>query len=119
MAKITLNYNEIQGRVVDILHKNGLTKYKLAQQIGVDKSSITRIFNGERGWGLDMLASIAVNFDVSLDYIVFGVETDNKKVSQLERELELARAYLTSLLTEKQNDKNRTTATVPNGATGD
>ncbi len=115
MAKITLNYNEIQGRVVDILHKNGLTKYKLAQQIGVDKSSITRIFNGERGWGLDMLASIAVNFDVSLEYLVFGVETDNKRIKELEQELNLARNYLTTLL----NDKNRTTATVPNGATGD
>lgn len=59
MAKIILNYDEITQRIVDILHTRDITKYKLAQEIGVDKSSITRIFNGERGWTLDILNSIS------------------------------------------------------------
>jgi len=66
-------------------------------------------------WKLEHTANIANHFGVSLDYIVFGVETDNKRIKELEQELNLARNYLTTLL----NDKNRTTATVPNGATGD
>jgi len=111
MAKIILNNPEITQRVVDIMQRNGLSKYGLAQKIGVERSAITRIFQGKQSWTLDIIYNIGIEFDVSFDYLLIG---DNK-VKELEQELNLARNYLTTLL----NDKNRTTATVPNGATGD
>ncbi len=112
MGKIFLNYDEIQSRVVDLMHTQGISKYKLAQIIGVDKSSITRIFNGERGWGLDMLSSISVNFNVPLDYLVFGkateeVETLKREIEQWKNTAKTFQKSLLELLKEKEYEEER------------
>lgn len=97
MAKININNSEITGRVVDIMQRNGLTKYALAQKINVERSAISRIFQGKQSWTLDIIYNIGVEFGVSFDYLLLGVN----RVGELEQELNLARNYLTKLLEEK------------------
>lgn len=58
------------------MHAHGINKNQFSIKIGVDRSTITRIFNGERGWSLDVLYNIAREFGLSLDYLVTGKQDD-------------------------------------------
>jgi len=104
---------DISGRVVVLIRDNGFRQADLCKEIEVPTTTLNGNINNKALWQIETLISIAKYFNVSLDYLILG--KDNKRIKELEQELNLARNYLTTLL----NDKKRTTATVPNGATGD
>ena len=76
MAKIILKHDEITQRIVDVMQQKNLTKYQLAKEIEVDRSSITRIFSGERGWSLEIINSISEVYGIDLAYLVQGKENN-------------------------------------------
>lgn len=105
MAKNILNNIEITGRIVDIMQRFEITKYALAQQIGIDRSALTKIFSGKQNWTLDILYNIATEFNVSLDYLVTGKEQNeelHKKIKSLEESSERLR---NNLLTQLEINK--------------
>lgn len=49
-------------------------------------------------WKLEHVANIAKYFDVSLDYLVFGID----RAGEIQKQLDLTRDYLTKILESKK-----------------
>ena len=71
---------EICERLAEIRSRSGLNKTDFARRIGVMYSTVLLWETGDVVPMLLPLARVAKEFDVSLDWIVFGKETDNEKV---------------------------------------
>ncbi len=71
-----INHNGISERVLQLLELKGISRYKLAEDIDVDDSSISKNINNKSTWGFKLLLRIAVYFDVSLDWLILGKEKD-------------------------------------------
>ncbi len=108
MAIITNNKLDLTGRIERLFNDRNV-KIVLSELNIPETTYYRSIKTGT--WKLEHVINIAKYFDVSIDWLVHGVNRE----AELERELSLNRKYIETLL----NDKNRTTATVPNGATGD
>lgn len=65
-------------RIHQIRKKNGYTQERLAEELNMDRSVLSRIEAGKYVCGVDFLARIAIFFDVSLDFLVFGKVQNNE-----------------------------------------
>ena len=65
-------------RIRQIRKKNGYTQERLAEELNMDRSVLSRIEAGKYVCGVDFLARIAIFFDVSLDFLVFGKVQNNE-----------------------------------------
>lgn len=67
-------YNAIEaGKRIQTLRKaKGLTQEQLSEELNISTVHLAKIETGSRGCSLDILISIAIYFEASLDYIVFG-----------------------------------------------
>ena len=93
-------------RIGDLLNKaraSGLTKTKLAEQVGVSPSTITRIVNGDTQTVNDeLLSKIAEVFGVSVDFLTGKTDFPDKKNYEI-GELGLTSAAAEALYTRKVN----------------
>lgn len=71
---------EICDRIAELRSKAGLNKTDFAKKIGVRYKTVLTWETGDVVPMLLPLARVAKEFDVSLDWLVFGKETDNEKV---------------------------------------
>lgn len=74
-------------RIRQLRSKNGYTQDKLAQILAIDRSLLSYIETGRRECSVDLLIRISECFEVSLDYIVFGVTSDSVNKSSVQDSL--------------------------------
>jgi len=69
-----MNYNpiEIGMRIQNLRRTRKLTQERLSEELHISSVYLSMLETGTRKASLDVLISIAVFFDASLDYLVFG-----------------------------------------------
>lgn len=75
-----MNYDmkESGKRIRRIRKQNGYTQEKLAEQLSIDRSVLSRIESGKYACSVDFLAQITSFFGVSMDFLVFGKVHDRE-----------------------------------------
>ena len=73
-------------RIRQIRKQNGYTQERLAEELNMDRSVLSRIEAGKYVCGVDFLAQIAIYFGISLDFLVFG-KVQNKEVEHLKESI--------------------------------
>jgi transcriptional regulator with XRE-family HTH domain len=70
------NYNIIETgkRIKKLREENYITQEQMAERLELSVEHYGRIELGKRGCSLNVLVCIAIEFDVSLDYLIFGKE---------------------------------------------
>ena len=71
--------------------KNGYTQERLAEELNMDRSVLSRIEAGKYVCGVDFLAQIAIFFEASLDFLVFGKVQNQESVRLKESITDLIR----------------------------
>jgi transcriptional regulator with XRE-family HTH domain len=74
MSTKILDYAKIGIRVRELRLQHDLTQLTFAKKIGVTRVEITKIETGKQKIYLKTLVRISQEFDVSLDWLVFGAE---------------------------------------------
>ena len=74
------NYNIEQSaaRIRDLRETRGYTQEQISSWLNVDRRHIARIENGTRGCSVEMFIRLAELYNVSLDYLILGKDTDAK-----------------------------------------
>lgn len=62
-------------RLKDLRMKEGITQDDLSEKIGITKNAYQKIERGANGAKIDTLVRLAEIFNISLDYIVCGKQT--------------------------------------------
>ncbi|MBP8994753.1 MAG: helix-turn-helix transcriptional regulator [Bacteroidales bacterium] len=74
MSTKILDYVKIGAKVRELRLQHDLTQLTFAKKIGVTRVEITKIETGKQKIYLKTLVRISQEFDVSLDWLVFGAE---------------------------------------------
>jgi len=69
------NSAEVSERVLNLLQVKNLTRYRLAQNIGITEQSISKNMSGKSNWGVESLLRISEYFNVSIEWLIYGKET--------------------------------------------
>ena len=75
---------EKSGKRIQQLRKNqSITLEELSEKLNITDRQLRRIEKGESGGPIDLLAEIAVMFNVSLDYLIMGrvLTTSDAKIA--------------------------------------
>lgn len=75
---------EKSGKRIQQLRKNqSITLEELSEKMNITDRQLRRIEKGESGGSIDLLAEIAVMFNVSLDYLIMGrvLTTSDAKIA--------------------------------------
>lgn len=72
-----LNYIEIGQRIKLKRKENNLTQEKLSEIIDVSPSYISEIERGTSICSLSTITNISTTLNTSLDYLIFGITTNN------------------------------------------
>ena len=75
---------EKSGKRIQQLRKNqSITLEELSEKLNITDRQLRRIEKGESGVSIDLLAEIAVMFNVSLDYLIMGrvLTTSDAKIA--------------------------------------
>ena len=75
---------EKSGKRIQQLRKNqSITLEELSEKLNITDRQLRRIEKGESGDSIDLLAEIAVMFNVSLDYLIMGrvLTTSDAKIA--------------------------------------
>lgn len=78
----------ITERINTLMEKNSVTGYRLCKNLKIPNGSYFNIKKGRQGWSLEYLHKIALYFNVSLDYLVFGDDketTDSNVIYKLHK----------------------------------
>lgn len=67
---------EFAERLRELLCERGETQKDLAEAIGVSRGCVTLYCNSMRTPNIEKLAKIAEHFDVDMDWLVFGKESE-------------------------------------------
>lgn len=72
------NYNieQTADRIRELRETRGYTQEQISVWLNVDRRHIARMENGTRGCSVDMFIRLAELYDVSLDYLILGKDTD-------------------------------------------
>ena len=68
----TYSHSDVTMRVYDLRIKNRLTQEALGAALGKDRSYVGQVESGKRHYREEVLADLALLFDVSTDYLIFG-----------------------------------------------
>ena len=74
-SMISYDANVIGNRIRDIRKKNGYTQTKLSEQLMLSVDSVSNIENGKTTCMPEHIMRLCQLFNVSADYIYFGVES--------------------------------------------
>lgn len=67
--------DKFSSRICEVRTKKGVTQYKLAQDLSVNRSSVSKWESGDRMPSFEMMLKIAAYFDVSTDYL-YGISDE-------------------------------------------
>lgn len=112
MEKVKKNNSDnLVIRLKEIRNKLSLTQEKMAVQMGVSYSSYIKYERGMRFPSLPGLRKLALESDVSMDWLIFGKgpmfysgKRLNAELDQLQEQLEQTRLYIETLKAEHQNE---------------
>lgn len=62
-------------RIKELRQKEGMTQDSLSEKLGITKNAYQKIERGANGAKIDTLVELAEIFNISLDYIVCGKQT--------------------------------------------
>jgi transcriptional regulator with XRE-family HTH domain len=84
------------ARIQRLRKQRCLTQEQLAEKLNINTSTLGRLERGRQGASIDLLIEMAMFFEVSLDYILLGRETQTDALKRqihamLEQLLELER----------------------------
>jgi DNA-binding XRE family transcriptional regulator len=84
------------ARIQRLRKQRCLTQERLAEKLNINASTLGRLERGRQGASIDLLIEMAMFFEVSLDYILLGRETQTDALKRqihamLEQLLELER----------------------------
>ena len=88
------NIDEAAKRIQNARKKSGYTQEQAAEVLNVDRTSIGRIERGAMACSVDMFIKFAELYDVTLDYLIVGKESER---NQFEAELDTVIAQLTEM----------------------
>ncbi|MDA0773247.1 MAG: helix-turn-helix transcriptional regulator [Bacteroidetes bacterium] len=76
-----IDYNQIIQRIAQIQDEKGLNAAALAQQIGVQRSSLSHLMSGRNKPSLDLLIRLHEAFpEYTIEWLIFGKKTASKEV---------------------------------------
>lgn len=67
-----INYVEIGKRIKNEREKNGITREKFAELIGISTTYLSQLELGQRTSSLNTTVKIANVLNISLDYLIYG-----------------------------------------------
>lgn len=121
MADYLLKPNEIGARIRALRKKQGKTQAYFADLLYISPSYLALIESGKRVPTLEVLVQIAMNCDVTIDYLVFGDQSnlDAEQImfnrlrnsyppNQIHHALQLAEYYLELENPESTQPKDKT-----------
>ena len=85
-------------RIRELRKARGITRQKLADEIGISLDAMRKIETGKNGAKIDTLVSISNYFCVSLDYLVCGCEKKAEIDSLLARLNEKERQFIKNIV---------------------
>jgi transcriptional regulator with XRE-family HTH domain len=68
------DFKESGKRIKQIRKAEGLTQEQMAERLCLSLEHYGKFESGKRACSIDVLVSIATEFDVSLDYLILGKE---------------------------------------------
>lgn len=68
-----MDKDKVGNRIKEFMKEKGLTQQMIADQFGLSQSNISEMTSGKRNT-LKLAELIADNYDVSLDYLIYGVD---------------------------------------------
>ena len=75
-----MNVETLGERVKELRRKAGMTQLDLAYRVYISESYIALIEADKRSPGMDIIAAIANEFHVSVDYLINGETSDDDKL---------------------------------------
>lgn len=78
----TYNIKETATRIRKLRISSGFTQEATAEQIGVERSYLSRIETGASGCSVDILIRFSELYHVSLDYLIYGKATKRVDVQK-------------------------------------
>ena len=81
---------EIGNRIRQLRKDQGMTQAQLAMKLNIGDRHLRKIEAGEKGASIDILVEVATLFNVSLDYIIMGKQSQSdlkKKLTALIKSL--------------------------------
>ena len=72
--KMKYDLIETGKRIKAVRKQHELTQEQFAEKFNVSVEHVGRIETGKRGISIDLLVDIACAFDVSLDYLILGID---------------------------------------------
>lgn len=72
--KMNLDAKAISQRIKQFRKDNGLTQQQFADKIGISMNFLSKIESGMKIPSIDVFVEIAVQFEVSLDWVIMGKE---------------------------------------------
>ena len=91
-----LNYDMKQSgeRIQQLRISNGYTQDELAAAMGINRSFLSRIESGKKGCSVDLFVHFSEFFQVSLDFLVLGRESDTAQETKCKKRLKAEIATL-------------------------
>jgi transcriptional regulator with XRE-family HTH domain len=76
----------MKERIKELRQKKGISQTQLAKEIGVSSKSISMIENGQNNPTIQQVEALSKFFNVSADYLLFGIES-SKDIEPIEQEI--------------------------------
>lgn len=76
----------MKDRIRELRKKKGISQTELGKEIGVSSKSISMIESGQNRPTVQQIEELSKFFDVTTDYLIFGVE-NTKDIEPIEREI--------------------------------
>ena len=71
------------NRIKSLRLKNNMSQTEMGNRVGTSFNTIQRLEKGETGISFNVLANISKEFGLSLDYIIFGGDTDYSQIEMI------------------------------------
>lgn len=78
--KGSINNEEVGKRIKEIRESNNLTQEQMAEILKVTTNAVRDYEKGNYGISKDVMLLLRQNFNVSIDYLLFGEITDSEKL---------------------------------------
>ena len=73
----------IGNRIKSLRLKHNLSQTEMGNKVGTSFNTIQRLEKGETGISFNVLANISKEFELSLDYVVFGGDADYSQMKMI------------------------------------
>ena len=93
---------ECGKRIQKLRKERELTQEQLAEKLNVSQNTIAKIESGLRRPSIDFLLEISVFFNVSTNYLVFGVHAEDVEDEKLKKDIDEAIKTIEKLLEKKE-----------------